>query len=333
MDLSGELRRRLGTPRKCDRLVVSPSWKEGCFDSHTVDCPFVFSIGDEYRMTFVGWDGIGYRTGWARSKDLQTWTKEGLLIDRGPRGSYTEYNVALTSLIRDNNLRGKGQARKIDGRYVGTYHCYPSPGLEQGPGAIGLCFSKDLLHWTLDDPILHAGEGASWEKGGLYKSWIMEYDSTFYIFYNAKNMTEGGWKEQTGMVHSPDLLNWKRYEGNPILRNGGPGTFDERFASDPCVLKDDDVWICSYFGLSTDGHAREGFALSRDLLNWRQDHLPYLDVGPAGSIDSLYAHKPALIHSGSALYHFYCAVSRCNEPKIGEIKHSEYRGISYAIWS
>jgi hypothetical protein len=34
-----------------------------------------------------------------------------------------------------------------------------------------------------------------------------------------------------------------------------------------------------------------------------------VNVGPPGSIDEDYAHKPAVIHSGDALYHFYCCVS------------------------
>ena len=34
-----------------------------------------------------------------------------------------------------------------------------------------------------------------------------------------------------------------------------------------------------------------------------------IDVGPKGSIDSKYAHKPSIISHRGALYHFYCAVS------------------------
>jgi len=43
-----------------------------------------------------------------------------------------------------------------------------------------------------------------------------------------------GWHEQAGVATSTDLKRWTRFEGNPILLNGGPGTGDERFASDPC---------------------------------------------------------------------------------------------------
>ena len=51
------------TPRKHDRLVVSPSYRKGAFDSHAVDCPFLFSHEGRYGMTYVGWDGTGYPKG------------------------------------------------------------------------------------------------------------------------------------------------------------------------------------------------------------------------------------------------------------------------------
>jgi predicted GH43/DUF377 family glycosyl hydrolase len=324
----------LGRCAKSNELVIAPSYKEGAFDSHAVDCPFVFRHGDEYRMTFVGWDRTGYRTGWASSSDLCHWVKMGLLVDRGPKGSPTEYNVALTSILRDNDMFGTGRLQLVNGRYVGTYHTYPSPGYEEGPGAIGLCYSTDLMEWQLDEPVLLAKDGKEWERGGLYKSWIMKHDATYYLFYNAKNRTEGRWFEQTGVAYSSDLRNWTRHPANPVLVNGPEGAFDERFASDPCILNASGRWFAFYFGLCSDGHARDGVATSNDLITWTQSHRPILDVGPDGSVDSRHAHKPAVIWSGERLFHFYCAVAAAsNGTQMGQITHSEYRGISYATWT
>jgi hypothetical protein len=56
-----------------------------------------------------------------------------------------------------------------------------------------------------------------------------------------------------------------------------------------------------------------------------------IDVGPAGSIDSRYAHKPAVIARDGKVYHFYCAVSPAENPKQGEIEYGEVRGISVAV--
>jgi len=184
---------QLRTPRKINRLVIEPSHRQGDFDSHAVDCPFPFFHDGRYFMTYVGWDRTGYRTGLASSTDLEMWQKEGLILDRGPAGSVTQYNAAMTSILRDNELFGPATLRKVDDRFVGTYHAYPKPGYEEGAAVIGLCFSKDLRKWEIGEPILFPDPGCPWEAGGLYKSWLIEHDGTYYIFYNAKDKEAWPW--------------------------------------------------------------------------------------------------------------------------------------------
>jgi len=317
------------TPHKLGRLLLAPSLKKGEFDSHGVDAPFLFRHERSFCMTFIGFDGTGYRTGLAVSDDLVHWLKEGLLIDRGPKGSVTEYNVALTWILRDNDLFGEGRLKRVDGRFVGTYHAYPRPGYESGPAAIGICTSADLKAWELHDPCLRAEDGAEWERGGLYKSCLLEHDGAYYLFYNAKNRASP-WIEQTGIATSADLRNWRRHEGNPVVPVSEKGAFDDRFASDPCVLRIDDCWAMFYYGLSSDGHARDGVAFSRDLLHWRKSRQVLIDVGPAGSVDSRYAHKPGVFYDRGRLFHYYCAVSPFPEGSASEVKTGEMRGISAA---
>ena len=323
---------RIRTPHKHPQLVLTASLKEGAFDSHFVDCPFVFRHDDgSFGMTFVGWDGRGYQTGLARSDDLLHWEKVGLVLGRGPAGSGTEHNVALTGILRDNSLYGPSTLKRVNGRFVGTYHAYPDPGFENGPGVIGLCFSEDLLSWEISPPVLQPDPESPWESGGLYKSWLMECGGTYYLFYNAKNQTHQPWVERTGFATSSDLVHWERFPGNPVLGLGKEGSFDDRFASDPCILRDGDRWYMFYFGLSSDGHARDGVAVSSDLEHWQKLPDLLIDVGPEGSIDSRHAHKPAIIADGDRLYHFYCAVAPAVQRKQGEIEHSEIRGIAVAM--
>jgi predicted GH43/DUF377 family glycosyl hydrolase len=320
----------LRTPNKSGSFVVKPSYRKGEFDSHAVDCPFLFFHDDRYWMTFVGWDGIGYRTGLASSENLESWKREGIILDRGPKGSATEFNAALTNILRDNELHGPGTLKKVNGHFVGTYHAYPKPGYESGPAVIGLCTSTDLRHWDVQPPILKPDPTCQWESGGLYKSWILEHEGTYFIFYNAKNTSGRPWIEQTGFARSNDLVHWERYENNPVLKLGPKGAFDDLFASDPCVLRHRDTWVMFYFGNSTDGHARDGVAVSNDLMNWEKVDEILLEVGPEGSIDSKYAHKPGIITRDGKLYHFYCAVYTAEDPHLGEIEHPQVRGISYA---
>lgn len=298
----------LKTPYKLNRLVIAPSKKVGAFDAQGADAPFVFRCGNSFYMTYVGFDGEGYQTGLASSSDLIHWQKETLLLRRDPKNPVIRYNVALTWILRENGVFSPGRLKKVRGRYFGVYHAYPRPGYEVGPAAIGLCWSHDLWHWELEEPCLRAEDGQPWEQGGLYKACLVEDQGTYYLFYNAKNRA-AQWKEQTGFASSTDLKRWVRFSGNPVLRNGPPGSPDERFCSDPCVLRYGHQWAVFYYGLDARGVARDLLALSPDLRHMAKCQGFLIDVGPAGSVDSQYAHKPSVVFNQGVLYHFYCAVS------------------------
>jgi predicted GH43/DUF377 family glycosyl hydrolase len=311
----------LDTPHKIGSLVLAASDKDGEFDRISVDCPFVFRRKNRFHMTYVAFDGIGYQTGLASSQDLVHWEKRGCILRRDPNSPITKYNIALNWILRKNDLHSAGDLTPVNGRYLGVYHAYPNAGYEQGAAVIGLCRSSDLTHWELEGACLRAEDGAEWERGGLYKPCLVKDGATYYLFYNAKNQA-ARWHEQTGVALSTDLKRWRRYEGNPILRNGPPGSPDSRFASDPCVLKNGRSWALYYFGLDDRGVARDLVATSDNLLHPTKCSEIVIDVGGPGSVDASYAHKPSLIAHQGDLYHFYCAVSRVNG--------KEVRGISVA---
>ena len=85
-----------------------------------------------------------------------------------------------------------------------------------------------------------------------------------------------------------------------------------------------------YFGLSYDGHARDGAAFSDDLCHWQKINEILIDVGPEGNFDSRYAHKPGIMTAGDTLYHFYCAVAPTRPRPLGEHTLNEIRGIAVA---
>ncbi len=300
---------RYRTPYKYGKLVLAGSGEPGAFDRLAVDCPFVFRHDGRFYMTYVSNDGIGYQTGLASSSDLVNWRRLGCIFKRDPENPIIRYNAALNWILRENQLRSPGRLKRVNGRFLGVYHAYPHPGYESGPAVIGLCWSDDLLNWELGELCLRPEEGAHWEQGGLYKPCLLELGGIYYLFYNAK--TPGRrWVEQTGVATSTDLKQWKRFAGNPILPNGGPGRWDEVFASDPCVVRDGNLWVVFYYGLAKrDNKARELLAAGTDPFHPVKLNAVLVDVGPEGSVDSTYAHKPSIIYHDGTLYHFYCAVS------------------------
>jgi predicted GH43/DUF377 family glycosyl hydrolase len=302
------------TPHKLRRLVLEASHAPDSFDARSVDCPFVFHHAGRFYMTYVGFDGTGYQTGLASSTDLVQWHKEACILRRDPTSPVTRYNIAMNWILRDNSLRSTGEPTKIGGQFLGVYHAYPNAGYEDGPAVIGLCWSRDLLHWEIDPPCLRPEDGGAWENGGLYKPCLVRDHGTYYLFYNAKTKPlprseGGGWREQTGVATSRDLKTWTRYNANPIIPVGPAGAPDDRFASDPCVLIDGRRWVVFYYSLDRKGKARDLLAIGDDPFHPVKSPEILIDVGLPGTVDETYAHKPSVIWHNGALYHFYCAVS------------------------
>jgi predicted GH43/DUF377 family glycosyl hydrolase len=296
------------TPHKYGKLVIGPSHVPGSFDEKSVDCPFVFSANGRFYLTYVGFDGIGYQTAIAESHDLVNWTNRRLILKRDPASPVTRYNVAMASIVRENALQSPARLIKVKGRYLGAWHAYPSAGYEEGPAVIGLAWSDDLIHWERGDPILLPQDGKEWERGGLYKPYLIRVGDIWHLYYNAKT-TGTPWKEQTGLATSKDLETWARHPASPLIRNGAAGSWDDRFASDPVVVEHRGKWGMFYFGLSTDKRARDLLAIGSSPTEFTKVSEVLVDVGPPGSVDDTYAHKPSVIYHKGDLYHFYCAVS------------------------
>lgn len=323
------------TPYKYPNFILNATGKKGDFDERSIDDPIVFHDNGAFYMLYIGWDGTGYQTGLATSTDLLHWERVALVAPRDPSSKFTKYNIALSSILRDKQLRSGGEAIRINGRYLGAWNAYPGAGYEEGAAVIGLAWSDDLLHWELTDPILYPQDGAPWEHGGLYRPDLMLDRGTYYLYYNAKTDTlpksvGGGWHEQTGVATSSDLKTWTRYAENPVLRNGprGSATYpaanpihatspatpdarDSHFASNPFVVQNGRDFAMFYFGLryQQPGRACEMLALSVDPYSFVKAPEVLIDTGAPGSIDETYAHKPSVITHEGTLYHFYCAVS------------------------
>ncbi|MCC6728269.1 MAG: hypothetical protein IT208_02920 [Chthonomonadales bacterium] len=192
---------------------------------------------------------------------------------------------------------------------LGRFHDPRQGGYELRPGAEGAAWSDDGVAWSRqsdDTPILSVEGAAEWEKGRIYSPWLPEHDGRFWGFSSAAN----GGVEQMGVATSRDLARWERYPGNPVVRNGGPGSFDEQFCSDGKVFRDGDHWVMIYFGVGRGG-AHIMAAFSRDLLHWTSDPEPlYPAGGHPGGLDQRYAHKVALVYrkETDTFYMFYCAV-------------------------
>ena len=324
-------------PYKLQRPVLTGSGLDGAFDSRAVDVPFVFFHNGRWHMTYVGFDGTGYQTALAVSDDLVHWEPQGVVLPRGSARGWDSVGMACTWILRDDDLYGPQTLKKIDGKYWMFYHAYPRPGYEAGGAEIGLAWTEDeaLRDWHFHGPpVFSWRDGNAWDRGGLYKSCVIERDGTFYMFYNAKNVDledDGpvGWREQTGLATSTDMIHWTRFGEAPVLPVT-PGAWDSVFASDPWVTWDsrEKQWVMFYYGFNGI-QAMDGVAVSRDLRHWEKFPAPILTTGAGGDLDSKYAHKPAVAWLDGALYHFYCAC-RPARPEDRARNGGEFRCLSVA---
>ncbi|CAN5857110.1 hypothetical protein BH24BAC1_BH24BAC1_22410 [soil metagenome] len=113
----------------------------------------------------------------------------------------------------------------------------------------------------------------------------------FVMYYNANgdsavNNLKPRWFERIAMAVSDDMVNWQRFEQEPVVHHSIGIT------GDPIIQKIDDVWVIFYFGAFWEDRkgAFNPFACSYDLLNWTawkgknfiESSEPY---------DELYAHN------------------------------------------
>jgi len=334
------LQARWGTGERTQRPILSGSGITGQFDSHGVDCPFVFRHNERFYMMYVGFDGIGYQTSLAVSDNLLDWQHEAIILPRLENSKRWDRVGAAGSwiLLQSNHVNEMPQLRKVDGRYWMIYHSYPGEGYEAGGAVMGLAWTEDetLREWTrLEEPIFTYEDGGEWERKGLYKCCLLEHEGRYWMHYNAKGTSEWPWLEETGVAWSNDLLHWERYAHNPILPVV-EGSFYSQFYSDPYIRHDGQRWL--NFGFGLDGiHAQGLLAVSEDLIHWETMSEPLMPHGQKGSLDEIHAHKSSVVVWDGVTYHYYCASRPWREGDLTQVEvfsgMLEFRCITVAIGS
>ena len=297
-----------------DPVIPSDLKISGYEKFHNFDCPTVYQIPGQkgkWFLSFIGSNGKGYNSFVAESSDLINWKNPRLAMGFGNEGSFDYGGCVIgANLYKSYDIKAPRLLKKRDGKFWSLYGCYPRQGgYELRPGYEGVAASNDGILWqgAQNKPIMAVQDPdcGAWEKDCIYQPWLVEYKGKFYDFYNAAN----GNKEQTGLAFSGDLLNWKRYSGNPVVQNR-PGGYDADFASDPKVFRDGDHWVMFYFGVGNGG-AHIMVAFSRDLEHWTSHPEPlYKAGGHPGGLDKVFAHKISLVYrkSTNTFYLYYCAV-------------------------
>lgn len=226
----------------------------GAFDEkHTGFC-WVIKDGTTYKMWYSGNnysapDGPGWQVGYAESANGTTWVKYGSnpVLLRGTGDDWDADGLGAPTVIKDGTLYKMW--------YVGWNDA-------QGTYGIGYAESPDGISWVKynnpsnngnppfanSDPVLTPGNAGSWDsyeaempsvikEGGVYRMW--------YYGIQSKDTPD-----TIGYASSYDGINWNKYQGNPVMMSGQPGSLDEYGAWNPVVAKDGNTYKMWYIGSS-----------------------------------------------------------------------------------
>ena len=219
----------------------------------------------------------------ATSADGRTWLKDtdhNPVLSPGAGGSWDYKWVDSHCIIRVDTL----------------YHMWYA-GCNLNGVRIGHATSPDGITWTKDvnNPVLTFGALGSWEypaDDGRVEGPNVIYDgSTYHMWYSGGNHSR--W--QIGYATSADGVSWTKYEGNPVLKRGATGDWDDTSVGFCSVLLDT---VTSTFRMWYSGSdqylvyndswravGQIGYATSPDGITWTKHDNPATMDSPYSESD------------------------------------------------
>lgn len=308
------------TPYKYGLVIVPKN------DSFRIDCPSVFRKGKNWYMTYILFDGRGYETWMAKSKDLLEWQTLGRILSFGDTTNkdataWDANQKAGYMALQDTKWGGSYKLEKFDKKYWMSFIGGKETGYESGKLSIGIAYTGANItkphEWKrVADPVLSMTDKDVrwWENRKLFKSSVIWDKSKtlghpFVMYYNANGDTSNNtpkwrWFERIGMAVSDDMINWQRYQVDPVVHH------KIGITGDGVIQRINDVWVMFYFGAFWENRTKETFnrfACSYDLVDWTDWNGEDL-IRSSEPYDEKYAHKPFVVKWKGVVYHFYCAV-------------------------
>ena len=130
--------------------------------------------------------------------------------------------------------------------------------------ALGHAVSTDLVHWKPCDPIPMRGPDGDWDSGPLLTGMVIQHGDQYAMTFGS--VPPGG-VQQIGIMFSPDLYQWTKYPGNPVLEACPPYKLQDDWR-DAYMMKVDDGYEALICARMPDGQACIARMCSKDLIHW-----------------------------------------------------------------
>lgn len=212
-------------------------------------------------------------------------------IDRLKEGTYPFENLfaEVGGTVIDHAIIEKDGIHHlfyIRGKACTTWPEYPT-------NNFGHAVSSDLIHWKVEAPVLQSVEG-EWDEYQVWAPHVIYHDGRYWMFYTGVNNNAA---QAIGLATSKDLYHWERFEGNPIIKPGSWGIWDENRWSDcrdPVVLKDGDIFYAYYCTNCVENGKTSycvGIASSHDLYIWKDEGYAIMEKSTQTPPESPFAVK------------------------------------------
>ena len=264
-----------------------------------------------YHLWYVGMErnseGQG-SVGYATSKDGIHWEKfEGNPLKFTCKGDAWDNAFLVVNVLKKDSMyymwyTGESKKNCLD-------------------GYIGYAWSKDGINWIKHpDPVLKPGKDDDWDALYISTPKVMfdvhlpdKKGKQFHMWYT-------GVPDQMPRIHrvgyatSDDGIHWKKFEGNPVMNIGKPGSWDSRWVVASTIIFNGASFEMWYYGFN-DVMQGIGYATSKDGVNWNKYHgNPIIEAGELGAWDSWYATYGQVESIGDSVYRmWYCGNNHTGE--------------------
>ena len=311
---------RATTPMTWDKYAGNPVFMQGptgAWDSACVGTKTILIEAGQYTMWYGG-SIEAYRVtqiGRAVSTDGFSWTRDSLpVLQPGGAGSWDGRGVANAIVLKEGAVY-KMWYVGFDG-YNGNYVTN---------AMVGYATSSDGRLWTkyAGNPVMAGGLLGEWDGLGVIPSTILREDGIYKMWYSGINGT-GGLHLQIGHATSADGISWNRHGGNPILKEGLPGSW-EPFEVDHFSVVNASGTYHGWYGGDDGANWNIGHATSPDGLNWTKDpDNPVLPYG--GNVwESSAVLDPFVIYNGTTFLNWYTSTSSMTDPWTYSFQYAEAR--------
>jgi predicted GH43/DUF377 family glycosyl hydrolase len=229
--------------------IFTGSGIAGTSDAEGATGPFIWFENATYYLFYIGTTVKGYEKGSKTlnvsiSTDLYSWRRSETNPIIAPAGNgWRRDAIWHPHVVKEKD------------RY---YLFFNASGVVKGltEEFIGYATSRDLFHWEVDDAhsplVVGSAKPGAWDASGragdpsLYKvgnTWYMAWYS-----WDKKNSADG--LASTSEEQFP--LGWQKYERNPVLHVGEPGSYDALHAGKPCIFRANGIHYHFYTAVALD---------------------------------------------------------------------------------